>query len=100
MEIFIHAAGIAEARARRGRRSSDDARARRQRGNVVVASGHGRAARKVIVARAASWGAKRHQAFPDAPTLKEEDDVEFYVWSGVFVPKAVPVATVAILRER
>lgn len=39
----------------------------------------------------AGWGAKRHPAFPDTPTLKELGyDAEFYVWSGVFVPKAVP----------
>ncbi|MGE3991261.1 tripartite tricarboxylate transporter substrate binding protein [Pseudorhodoplanes sp.] len=39
----------------------------------------------------ASWGTKRHPAFPDAPTLKELGyDAEFYVWSGVFVPKGVP----------
>jgi tripartite-type tricarboxylate transporter receptor subunit TctC len=48
----------------------------------------------------ASWGAKRHAAFPDAPTLKELGyDVEFYVWSGVFAPKGVPEPTVAILRD-
>lgn len=48
----------------------------------------------------ASWGAKRHPAFPDVPTLKELGyDVEFYVWSGVFVPKAVPTHTVAALRD-
>jgi tripartite-type tricarboxylate transporter receptor subunit TctC len=41
----------------------------------------------------ASWGVKRHPAFPDTPTLKELGyDAEFYVWSGVFVPKAVPTA--------
>jgi tripartite-type tricarboxylate transporter receptor subunit TctC len=42
----------------------------------------------------ASWGTKRHPAFPNAPTLKELGyDAEFYVWSGVFVPKDVPDAT-------
>jgi tripartite-type tricarboxylate transporter receptor subunit TctC len=48
----------------------------------------------------ASWGAKRHAAFPDAPTLKELGyDVEFYVWSGVFAPKGVAEPTVTILRD-
>lgn len=48
----------------------------------------------------ASWGVKRHAAFPDAPTLKELGyDVELYVWSGVFAPKGVPQPTIAILRD-
>lgn len=48
----------------------------------------------------ASWGATRHPAFPDVPTLKELGyDVEFYVWSGVFAPKATPEPVVATLRD-
>jgi tripartite-type tricarboxylate transporter receptor subunit TctC len=47
----------------------------------------------------ASWGASRHPAFPDAPTLKESGyDVEFYVWSGAFAPKATPAPVVTALR--
>jgi tripartite-type tricarboxylate transporter receptor subunit TctC len=48
----------------------------------------------------ASWGAKRHPAFPDTPTLKELGyDAEFYVWSGVFVPKNVPAAIQKSIRD-
>lgn len=48
----------------------------------------------------ASWGSKRHPAFPDAPTLKELGyNAEFYVWSGVFVPKDVPAATRKDIRD-
>jgi tripartite-type tricarboxylate transporter receptor subunit TctC len=48
----------------------------------------------------AGWGAKRHPAFPDVPTLKELGyDVEFYVWSGVFAPKGVPEPILATLRD-
>jgi tripartite-type tricarboxylate transporter receptor subunit TctC len=48
----------------------------------------------------ASWGAKRHPAFPDVPTLKELGyDVENYVWSGVFAPKGVPAPVMAILQK-
>ena len=48
----------------------------------------------------ASFGAKRHPAFPDAPTMKELGyDVEFYVWSGAFAPAGTPPAVVQTLRE-
>lgn len=48
----------------------------------------------------ASWGATRHTAFPDAPTLKELGyNVEYYVWSGVFLPKGVPQPVVTSLRD-
>ncbi len=48
----------------------------------------------------ASFGAKRHSAFPDAPTLKELGyDVEFYVWSGAFAPAGTPPAVLATLRD-
>jgi tripartite-type tricarboxylate transporter receptor subunit TctC len=48
----------------------------------------------------ASWGQGKHPAFPDAPTLKDSGyDVEFYVWSGVFVPKGVPAETQKIIRD-
>ncbi|HUQ24283.1 MAG TPA: tripartite tricarboxylate transporter substrate binding protein [Burkholderiales bacterium] len=48
----------------------------------------------------ASFGAKRHPAFPDAPTLKELGyDVEFYVWSGAFAPAGTPPAVLATLRD-
>jgi tripartite-type tricarboxylate transporter receptor subunit TctC len=48
----------------------------------------------------ASFGAQRHPAFPDVPTLKESGyDVEFYVWSGVFAPAGTPAPIVATLRD-
>jgi len=48
----------------------------------------------------ASFGAKRHPAFPDTPTLKELGyDVEFYVWSGAFAPAGTPPAVLATLRD-
>jgi tripartite-type tricarboxylate transporter receptor subunit TctC len=44
--------------------------------------------------------AKRHDFFPDVPTLKELGyDVEYYLWIGLFVPKATPPAVVKTLRE-
>lgn len=48
----------------------------------------------------ASWGAKRHPAFPDVPTLKELGyNVENYVWSGLFAPKGVPGPVMATLQK-
>lgn len=48
----------------------------------------------------ASFGAQRHPAFPDVPTLKESGyDVEFYVWSGVFAAAGTPAPVVATLRD-
>ena len=43
--------------------------------------------------------AQRHPHF-DAPTLKELGyDVEYYLWIGLFAPKATPVPVVKALRE-
>ena len=49
----------------------------------------------------ATFGAERHSAFPDAPTLIEAgyDNVVFYVWAGLFVPKGVPADAVGQLRR-
>ena len=48
----------------------------------------------------ASFGARRHAAFPQVPTLKELGyDVEFYVWAGAFAPAGVPAPVLATLRE-
>jgi tripartite-type tricarboxylate transporter receptor subunit TctC len=48
----------------------------------------------------ASFGAVRSKALPDVPTLKELGyDVEYYLWVGIFAPKAVPAPIVATLRE-
>ncbi len=49
----------------------------------------------------ATWGDKRLAALPDLPTFKElgYKDVEFYIWSGVFVPAGTPEPAVKTLRE-
>jgi tripartite-type tricarboxylate transporter receptor subunit TctC len=49
----------------------------------------------------ANWGAKRIDSFPNIPTFKElgYDDVEFYLWAGMFVPQGVPDPVIARLRE-
>jgi tripartite-type tricarboxylate transporter receptor subunit TctC len=49
----------------------------------------------------AGWGDKRLPSMPELPTFKELGfkDVEFYIWSGVFVPAATPAPIQAKLRE-
>jgi tripartite-type tricarboxylate transporter receptor subunit TctC len=49
----------------------------------------------------ATWGAKRLAALPDVPTFQElgYKDVEFYIWSGLFVPAKTPQPVIAKLRE-
>lgn len=48
----------------------------------------------------ASFGARRHPAFLDVPTLKELGyDLEFYVWAGAFAPAATPAPVLAALRD-
>jgi tripartite-type tricarboxylate transporter receptor subunit TctC len=49
----------------------------------------------------AGWGDKRLPSMPNLPTFKElgYKDVEFYIWSGVFVPAATPAPIQARLRE-
>lgn len=48
----------------------------------------------------ATWGAKRLEAYPDVPTLKELGyDVEYYIWAGLFAPKGVPANVITTLRE-
>jgi tripartite-type tricarboxylate transporter receptor subunit TctC len=44
--------------------------------------------------------AKRHEAFPDVATLKELGyDVEYYLWIGLFAPKATPAPIIKALRD-
>ena len=46
------------------------------------------------------WGAKRHEAFPAVPTFKElGHDIEYYIWAGMFAPKATPEAVMKVLRD-
>lgn len=48
----------------------------------------------------ASFGARRHPAFPEVPTLKELGyEVEFYVWAGAFAPGGTPAPVLATLRD-
>lgn len=43
---------------------------------------------------------KRSDFFPDVPTLKEQGlDVEYYLWLGLFAPKATPPAILKVLRD-
>jgi tripartite-type tricarboxylate transporter receptor subunit TctC len=45
-------------------------------------------------------GATRHPGFPDVPTLKELGyDVEYYLWIGMFAPKATPAGPMKTLRD-
>src|SRR3954462_15897458 len=48
----------------------------------------------------AGWGTERLKLLPDLPTFKElgYQDVEFYIWSGVFAPAATPAPIVSRLR--
>jgi len=46
------------------------------------------------------WGAKRHESFPAVPTFKElGHDIEYYIWAGMFAPKATPEPVLKTLRE-
>ena len=49
----------------------------------------------------AGWGDKRVAALPDVPTFKElgYPDAEFYIWAGLFAPKATPEPVLTKLRE-
>ena len=49
----------------------------------------------------ANWGGERIASFPDVPTFRElgYQDVEFYIWAGLFVPEGVPEPMMARLRD-
>ncbi|MFM9973567.1 MAG: Bug family tripartite tricarboxylate transporter substrate binding protein [Beijerinckiaceae bacterium] len=49
----------------------------------------------------ANFGAERVASFPDTPTFQELGfkDVEFYIWGGLFVPRATPAEIVTRLRS-
>ena len=49
----------------------------------------------------AGWGAERVAALPEVPTFKElgYPEAEFYIWAGLFAPKATPAPVLAKLRE-
>jgi tripartite-type tricarboxylate transporter receptor subunit TctC len=47
----------------------------------------------------ALFGASRSKVLPDVPTLKELGyDVEYYLWVGLFAPKATPANIISTLR--
>jgi tripartite-type tricarboxylate transporter receptor subunit TctC len=48
----------------------------------------------------ANWGADRVASFPNVPTFRQLgfQDVEFYIWAGLFAPRGVPEPVVARLR--
>ena len=47
----------------------------------------------------ASWSTERLPLMPEVPTFKELGyDAEFYIWSGVFAPAAIPTAVLDRLR--
>jgi tripartite-type tricarboxylate transporter receptor subunit TctC len=49
----------------------------------------------------ASWGETRLAALPDVPTFKElgYQDVQFYIWSGVYAPAGTPEPVMKVLRD-
>ena len=49
----------------------------------------------------AGWGDKRVAALPDVPTFRElgYPDAEFYIWAGLFAPKATPEGVLTRLRS-
>jgi tripartite-type tricarboxylate transporter receptor subunit TctC len=47
-----------------------------------------------------SWGAKRHENYPEVPTFKEQGaDIEYYIWSGLLAPRATPEPVLKVLRD-
>ena len=45
-------------------------------------------------------GSKRLSGFPDVPTMLELGyDVDYYVWTGLFAPKATPLEVLKTLRQ-
>jgi tripartite-type tricarboxylate transporter receptor subunit TctC len=49
----------------------------------------------------AGWGERRVAALPDVPTFRELGyaGAEFYIWAGLFAPRATPEPVLAKLRE-
>ena len=67
-------------------------------GGPAAISGHVKSGKlRTIV----SWGAERIPAFPDVPTFRElgYQDVEYYIWAGMFAPKATPEPVMKGLRD-
>jgi len=48
----------------------------------------------------ALFGAQRSKALPDVPTMKELGyEIEYYLWVGLFAPKATPTEVITYLRD-
>ena len=48
----------------------------------------------------ASWGPKRHEAYPEVPTFKELGyNIEYLIWAGMFAPKGTPEPVIKVLRD-
>ncbi len=48
----------------------------------------------------ALFGGARSKALPDVPTMKELGyNIEYYLWVGMFAPKATPDAVIGFLRD-
>lgn len=48
----------------------------------------------------AAWGAERWKDYPSVPTIKEAGyDVDYQLWSGLFVPAGTPLTVQKTLRE-
>lgn len=48
----------------------------------------------------ASWGPKRHEAYPEVPTFKELGyNIEYLIWAGMFAPKGTPEPVLKVLRD-
>jgi len=63
----------------------------------AAVAGHVKANRFRLLAH---WGARKLELFPELPSLKELGyDIEYYIWSGMFVPAKTPKAIVDVLRK-
>ncbi len=47
-----------------------------------------------------SWGAKRHENYPNVPTFKElGHNIEYFIWAGLFAPRGTPDGPMKVLRD-
>src|SRR5688572_11880626 len=101
MEIFAHAAGIQLFHVPYG--GGGPALTALLGGQVhALASGPAPAVGQIRAGKMralASWSSERLPLMPEVPTFKELGyDAEFYIWSGVFAPAAIPTPVLDRLR--
>ncbi|MCC7483582.1 MAG: tripartite tricarboxylate transporter substrate binding protein [Burkholderiales bacterium] len=67
-------------------------------GGPAAISAHVKAGKMRAIA---GWGATRHPSYPGLPTFRElgYKDVEYYIWAGMFAPRATPDGVMKVLRE-